>query len=214
MAEEDAELFTQFSNWHFIARVFILLFSLVIHEFAHAVTADVLGDKTPRMNGRLTLNPIVHLELIGIIAILFAPIGWARPVPINSRNFRHPRRDVIFVTAAGPLSNLLLACIAFVVLRIGAATIDPTSTLAIILSNVILLNISLFIFNLIPIPPLDGSQIVRNLLPLRAAIRYSRMDAYGPFILLLLLIMPFFSQSVYEPLIVHTSQWVGSWFGV
>jgi Zn-dependent protease len=106
-------LFSQWSSPLFILQILIVLLSLVVHEFSHALAADLQGDKTARYNGRLTLNPLAHLELVGLIMILFAPIGWARPVPINPNNFRNRRVGYVLTVAAGPISNLVLAVIAF-----------------------------------------------------------------------------------------------------
>lgn len=190
--------------------IFIVLFSLVVHEFAHAVAADVQGDKTARLNGRLTLNPIAHLDLLGIIMILIVHIGWARPVPINMNNFRRPRPSMIIAVAAGPVSNLILAILSYLIVVV----VNPYSMsfLSILLNDIAMVNCWLFVLNLIPIPPLDGSQILRNLLPYRQAMVYSRLDPYGPFILLFLFIIPYFYYWLFMPVADALNGWIASWF--
>ena len=208
----DDGLFTQFHDPMFIIQIFIVIISLVIHEFAHALTADLLGDKTARMQGRLTLNPIAHLELVGLLMLLFAPIGWARPVPINARNFKNPRLGFMVTAAAGPISNLLLA-----ILCIVALIVFPFSQFNMagqILARGLLVNIALFVFNLIPLPPLDGSQIVRNLLPYRYLVWYSRLDVYGPFILLMLFMLPQAGQTLFMPAVYFVIKLLASMFGL
>ncbi|MFB5191206.1 site-2 protease family protein [Alicyclobacillus fastidiosus] len=203
-------IFSRLSSPSYILIIFIVLFSLVIHEFAHAAVADLQGDKTARINGRLTLNPLAHLELLGIIMILFAPIGWARPVPINMNNFKRPRLSMILAVAAGPCANLVLAVLAYFVLSV----VHPSYTglLSTILFDVAQVNVALFAFNIIPLPPLDGSQILRHMLPLKQAIAFSRMDAYGPFILMFLFIVPYFDTWVFEPFVNLLSGVIASWF--
>ncbi|EPZ48901.1 site-2 protease family protein [Alicyclobacillus acidoterrestris] len=203
-------IFSNLSSPFYILTIFIVLFSLVIHEFAHALVADWLGDKTPRRNGRLTLNPLAHLELLGIIMILFAPVGWARPVPINMSNFKRPRLAMILAVAAGPVANLVLAVLAYVVLAV--ANLGVTDWLTSILYRIAEVNVALFAFNIIPLPPLDGSQILRNLLPLKQAIAYSRLDVYGPFIILFLFIIPYFNTWVFSPFVYWLNGLIGSLF--
>jgi Zn-dependent protease len=205
-------LFSQLQNPMFIVEIFIVLASLVIHEFSHALTADILGDRTARLSGRLTLNPLVHLELFGLLMILFAPIGWARPVPINARNFRNPRLGFVITALAGPISNLLLAFIC-----LFALFLVPVVQFGIggqILEMAVIVNVALFLFNLIPLPPLDGSQVIRNLLPYRQAVRYSKLDIYGPFILLLLFVIPQIGQMVFMPIVQFFVSLFASWFGL
>lgn len=191
-------MFNNILSSTFIFQFIAIVISLSIHEFAHAWSADLLGDRTARMYGRVTLNPLAHLEPLGLIMILFAPIGWAKPTPVNASNFKHPRRDGILVTFAGPFSNLLLALICFALMIWAFPTAlyftNATASVSDFLSQLVymgfLVNVSLFVFNLIPIPPLDGSRILSNLLPYRYAATYHRLDVYGPFILLLLVMLP------------------------
>ena len=180
----------------------VLLFSLTIHETAHAWTADRLGDQTARLLGRISLNPIVHVDPIGtllfplIAAISGVPlIGWAKPVPVNVRQLRHPRRDYVLVAAAGPGSNLVLALIASIVLRmfsVAPVTLgEPniSAPIASLLAQLKLINVLLAVFNMIPIPPLDGGNVVGGLLPRPLAYRFdSLIRPYG-FILLYALML-------------------------
>lgn len=187
------------------AQVFIsfavLLFSLTVHEMAHAWTADRLGDSTARLLGRVSLNPLMHADPIGTVLfplvalITGAPIiGWAKPVPVLTRNLRHPRRDYVLVAAAGPASNLVLAFLSATVL--AALTVSPqiageanvSVPVARILSSLIRLNVLLAVFNMIPIPPLDGGNVLAGLLPRSLGALFDNLRPYG-FILLYALIL-------------------------
>jgi Zn-dependent protease len=188
-----------------VAQIFIgfivLLFSLTVHESAHAWTADRLGDPTARMLGRVSLNPLVHADPIGTVVFpllaMFSGIpliGWAKPVPVISRNLRHPRRDFMLVAAAGPASNLAIAVAAALLLsvfpispvRIGEPNVSVP--LATILSNAVLLNVLLAVFNMIPVPPLDGGNVLAGLLPSSLAVTFNRLRPYG-FVLLYALML-------------------------
>lgn len=164
-----------------------ILFGFTIHEFAHAYVAYWLGDDTAERQGRLTLNPLAHLDPIGTMLILFAGFGWARPVPVDSRNFRNPRWDDIKVTAAGPVSNLLVALVlglAYRFIPAEAAADTLIGTFKLILVYAVHMNLVLFFFNLLPIFPLDGARIVQRLLPLNEAYAFARLEPMGPFILM------------------------------
>ena len=173
-----------------IVSILALILSITIHEFSHALIADRLGDPTPRANGRLTLNPLAHADPLGTIllplisALTSIPtIGWAKPVPIDPYNLARPRRDEILISIAGPLSNLFMAVLFTVLLR----TILPYQ----FMSNFILINVSLAIFNLIPIWPLDGSKILLNLLPPSAASQWEEiLSRYSLPLLLIALFLP------------------------
>jgi Zn-dependent protease len=167
----------------------VLLISLTIHEAAHAWTADRLGDPTARMLGRVSLNPLVHIDWIGTVLLPILAsisglplIGWAKPVPVNTRNLRHPRRDFMLVAAAGPISNLLQAFVAAAVLRftLGAVTgADQVGPVYTALFLAVYVNLLLAFFNLIPVPPLDGGNVLLGLLPPRLALSYGQLRQYG-----------------------------------
>lgn len=177
-----------------------VLFAITLHEAAHAWVAYRLGDTTAKMLGRVSFNPIRHIDLIGTIIVPIAILllsqfhfvfGWAKPVPINDSQFRHPRRDVALATAAGPLSNLLMAIMWTGLLKISAGLSPQSSNLALFLLLAaragIIINLLLAYLNLIPIPPLDGSRIVASLMPPRASAIYLRLEPWGFFILLILM---------------------------
>ena len=172
----------------------IVLISLTIHEAAHAWTADRLGDPTARMLGRLSLNPIVHIDPIGtlLLPILAALsglplIGWAKPVPVNTRNLRDPRRDFMLVAAAGPISNLLQATVLALILRGVQAGVGPQAYVLGILQEAVIVNLMLAFFNLIPVPPLDGGNVMLGLLPPRAAAQFAQLRQFGFIILYVLM---------------------------
>ena len=176
----------------------VLLLSLTIHEAAHAWSADKLGDPTARMLGRVSLNPLVHIDWIGtvllpIIAVIsrFPLIGWAKPVPVNLRNLRHPRRDFMIVAAAGPISNLLQAFVAAAVLRMvwdGTVGEGGPGVLVTFLYIAIQVNLLLAFFNLIPIPPLDGGNVLLGLLPPSMAAVLDQVRQFGFLILYALML--------------------------
>jgi Zn-dependent protease len=156
----------------FLAKVILmapaLLLAVTVHEVAHGWVADRLGDPTARMLGRLTLNPLPHIDPFGALAFVLAGFGWAKPVPVNARNLRHPRRDMALVAAAGPLSNFLLAFVGLVALQLVVRADMPAffgEPLIGILRYVYVFNLGLAIFNLIPLPPLDGSWVLSSLVP-------------------------------------------------
>lgn len=165
---------------------------MIIHEVSHGLMADKCGDSTARLSGRLTLNPLFHLDPIGSILLpLFAFIshipvpGWAKPVPVNPYNLNNPRKDIVKVALAGPLSNIGLAIVASIILR--SPIIPAFSYLEHILFCFVIANFLLAIFNLIPIPPLDGSRIIAYLLPSQTSFKISLLEPFG-FILIILLI--------------------------
>jgi len=171
-----------------------LLLALTAHEYAHAWTANKLGDPTARAQGRLTLNPLAHLDPVGTLAFLFFWFGWAKPVPVNRLYFDNPRRGLMWVALAGPLTNLGLAAASALILRIfrelpvGPGLFWFMSPVILMLALGVKLNVYLAIFNLIPIPPLDGGRVLGGLLPPRQAATYSRLEPYGMILLVLLIV--------------------------
>jgi len=166
-----------------------ILLALAFHEFAHGWVADRLGDPTARLAGRLTMNPLVHLDLMGTIMLFVAHIGWAKPVPVNPYNLHNPKRDIIWVSCAGPGANLLMALGFGLLIRawnsggILSGISLPEPLLLMIVYGVII-NLALAIFNLIPIPPLDGSRILGGLLPPDAEREYRKLDRFGPLLII------------------------------
>lgn len=201
----------------FLAYGVILLLCLPVHEFAHGLVAYWCGDHTAKWHGRLTLNPFKHLDLFGTIMILTVGMGYAKPVPVNSRNFRHYKRDMILVALAGPLSNFLMAAVAMffylLVAYVGGVG-QMTELLMMLLSIIISVNISLMVFNLLPIPPLDGSRLWSSLLPGKWAYtleQYSRYITMGLFLLLFtgVLDVPlFYLRSAVTQLLVAMFSWM------
>ncbi len=190
----------------FISFLFLIV-SITVHEFLHGLAADYMGDPTPRSLGRLTLNPLAHIDPIGTVflplisTITGIPtIGWAKPVPVDPFNFRNPRRDEIIVSFAGPLGNLLLATITTLIIRFIPFTSQTTLKFA---SLFILINISLFVFNLLPIPPLDGSHIFLNLLSPESSRKWAdAFDHYGFILLILFVFFPIYQGKTILNLII------------
>ena len=158
----------------------VLLFALVFHEFSHGWVANKLGDPTAKYSGRLTLNPIAHLDLFGSLMILFVGFGWAKPVPVDSRYLANPRTDMMKIAFAGPASNLLLAFIAGSLIRLSG----NMGVLSSMLIMFVQINIMLAVFNMIPIPPLDGSQIFSGLMIRHNPDLVVKLQIYGPQILM------------------------------
>ena len=173
-----------------LSSVFVVFCTLPIHEFAHALVADKLGDPTARRNGRLTLNPFAHLDLWGCLMIILVGFGYAKPVPVNMRNFKNPKAGMALVALAGPLSNLVMAII-FLILRWVFWTYgnsDFTVIVTYFFYYAAFINVSLAVFNLLPIPPLDGSRIATALIPNETyykIMQYERYIMIGLFVLLL-----------------------------
>ena len=158
----------------------VLLFALVFHEFSHGWVANKLGDPTAKYAGRLTLNPMAHLDLFGSLMILFVGFGWAKPVPVDSRYLANPRTDMMKIAFAGPASNLLLAFIAGLLIRL-TGNMGVLSSMLIMFAQI---NIMLAVFNMIPIPPLDGSQIFSGLMIRHNPDLVIKLQVYGPQILM------------------------------
>lgn len=189
-----------------------VIFAVTLHEAAHGWMADRLGDRTARMMGRVTLNPLKHIDPIGTVLVplgMFAltgfMFGWAKPVPIDPRNLKRPRRDMAWVAAAGPAANLLMA-VAWGLAIVFAQSIAHSSPwiaepLLFMGAAGVLINVILMVLNLLPIPPLDGSRVVASLLPYNAARSYARIEPYGLFIVLALLVTGLLGRIV-MPLVV------------
>ncbi len=181
-----------------IARVVVLLIAFTIHELAHALTADYLGDPTPRNMGRITLNPLKHLDPIGTLLLIVAGFGWAKPVMVNPMNLRgNPRTSMAIVAAAGPLSNIIMALIAAVFFRLGVVEFTPfplsggySAQLSYLFSQFIWINLILAFFNMIPVPPLDGSRILFAILPAEMVYRLRPLEQYG-FLILMMVVFIF-----------------------
>ncbi len=202
----------------FIAFI-VLLFSLTVHEMAHAFTADRLGDPTARLLGRISLNPLVHADPIGTILFPLVAlvsglplIGWAKPVPVNVRQLRRQRRDYVLVAAAGPASNLVLAVVAAVALHLVPVTPftigepNASAPLALLFARAMQINVLLAVFNMLPIPPLDGGNVVGGLLPLPLARQFNVIRPYGFLVLYALMFSGRLGDLVGPP-----SNWIVSW---
>ncbi|MEF3304609.1 site-2 protease family protein [Paenibacillus sp. GYB003] len=189
----------------FILLVLVLAFT--VHEFAHAYAAYKFGDPTAKQLGRVTLNPRVHLDVLGTILILIAGFGWAKPVPVNRGRFKHPRLMGIVVSAVGPLSNFVLAFVGIVIYHIFAtsgilngASTGVVAAIDLFLRRLVELNIVLFIFNLIPLPPLDGYRIIEDLAPSHIRMKMAQNEQWGIFVFLLIVFIPKLSEYTIQPL--------------
>jgi len=172
-----------------------ILLALTFHEYMHGWAAYKMGDPTAKMAGRLTMNPIAHLDPIGTLMLFLVHFGWARPVPVDPRYFRNPKRDMLIVAAAGPLANMFLALLSGLLVRLfqsGYFNFLPLGVLQPVYTMVILslqINLALAIFNLLPIPPLDGSKILMGLIPPRYEAHLNWLERYGSFILMAVIII-------------------------
>jgi Zn-dependent protease len=189
------------------------LFAITCHEVSHGYIAWRYGDPTARMLGRLTLNPLKHIDIIGTLMIVFVGIGWAKPVPVVYENLRNPRRDMIWVAAAGPVTNLTLAFISAMLLRGFVVFVNPAvsgSSMTMVAEPVVLMlafsvyiNLLLAIFNMFPLPPLDGGRVLSGLLPPRQAAVLARIEPYGMVIIIVLVFFTnIFSYLIYPLLTI------------
>ncbi len=184
----------------FLISLPLFLFALVAHEYAHGWVANKLGDPTARHHGRLTFNPLAHIDMFGTILLpvslllMHSPfiIGWAKPIPINFSYLRNPKRDMFWVGISGPLVNLLLAALLATLLKIAVFQQPAAGFLQVVrfaIFHLVLINAALGIFNLLPVPPLDGSRILFSILPDKLAFSYIKLEPYGIFLLIMLMWM-------------------------
>ena len=191
-----------------------ILFAVTVHETAHGWVAYRLGDPTARNQGRLTLNPIRHLDPIGsLVFFITQMIGWAKPVPVNPAYFKNPRQDMVWVSLAGPAANLLLAALSAFVMRQALGPFGPFFESSGVFLRPILymayvsvqINIGLAVFNLLPIPPLDGSKVLLGILPRDLAMLYQRLEPYG-FVVILLLVFTGVTGRIIVPVILYLNK--------
>ncbi|PLT35908.1 site-2 protease family protein [Bacillus sp. V5-8f] len=190
--------------------VAVLLIAFTIHEFSHAYVAYKFGDPTAKDQGRVTLNPISHIDPLGTLLLLIAGFGWARPVPVNRFNFKRPRLAGVLVSFAGPLSNLIIAAIGFIIwyslIGTGLDTNGPVYTF---FNMLIQINIVLFVFNMLPLPPLDGYHILQDLAPTHIRAKMIQFESYGALIFLIIVITPldqYTIQPIFQvvlPMVIH-----------
>lgn len=183
------------------AFAFSMLIGLSFHEFSHAAAARAFGDRTAERAGRLTLNPRAHLDPIGSVMILLAGFGWAKPTPVNVNNTRHPRQAMALVALAGPASNLVIAGLASIPVTLGVIDRLPQSdAIGLFFVMVIQLNVLLAVFNFLPIAPLDGFKAVQGILPRELGRSFSRLEVWGPGVLLTLIALPWITNGSFNPL--------------
>lgn len=192
--------FRNFDLMTFLYQLLALLIAFSFHEFAHALVADRLGDPTPRQQGRLTLDPMAHIDVIGFLLLLFAGFGWAKPVEIDPRNFKNRKWGDILVSIAGPLTNLIIALIAYIVLAfLSMSASFDNQIIANILWAIVGLNIGLAVFNILPIPPLDGYHVIKSLFFRYNVKFFWEFERYS-FIVLIILIITGIIGRIMNPL--------------
>ncbi|MDQ0214189.1 Zn-dependent protease [Oikeobacillus pervagus] len=178
--------------------IITLLVAFTVHEFSHAFVAYKFGDPTAKNQGRLTLNPVHHLDPFGALFILLTGFGWARPVPVNRKFFKKPRLAGVLVSLAGPLSNLVIAVISYAImfLFISSGMNNAPMFLIDLLNMMVWLNVVLFVFNLLPLPPLDGYRIIEDLAPVHIRVKMSQWEQYGVLIFLIIVITPLYRVTI------------------
>ena len=175
----------------------VLLFSVTIHEYAHGLAAQALGDPTPKLSGRMTLNPLKHIDPVGLLMLILVRFGWAKPVPVNPSYFADPDKDMALVSLAGPFSNFAFAVVVSLVYKvIPVPAAGAGQFVSALFQYTIWINLALGIFNLLPIPPLDGSRLIRAVLPYEAASFMDSIEPYGFFILIFFLLFPGTSEII------------------
>jgi Zn-dependent protease len=187
------------------------LMAITCHEVSHGFVAYLRGDETARAMGRLTLNPLKHLDIIGTLMVFIVGIGWAKPVPVNFNNLRHPKQDMIWVAAAGPITNFALATLSALAMRglVAVATPVPDGSplqmfldpLVLMLAFSVYINLLLAIFNLIPVPPLDGGRVAVGLLPYRLSLSLARIEPFGMIVIILLVFFTNLFSIVISPVL-------------
>lgn len=202
------------------------LLSITFHETCHGLVANWLGDPTAKNAGRLTLNPLKHVDLVGLAMLVIFRFGWAKPVPVDARNFRHPKRDMVLTALAGPLSNLVLALVALLaewILRLLFLLYSAPEAfwyLPLLLEYVAVISIGLAVFNIIPISPLDGSKVLLAFLPTRIYMKWMRYEQYGMFVLMALLLLGILDgplqalRDVVYTLLNFVSIWPAHWLAM
>lgn len=175
-----------------VIKIPVLLFAITIHEYAHGRAALWLGDPTAKLSGRLSLNPLHHIDPFGAICLFLFNFGWAKPVPVNPRYFKNMRRDIIIMSLSGPLANISAAFLAGMLIRY---LLLPWEVYQITLIYLLFMNIGLGLFNLLPIPPLDGSHVLENALSLDAAQKYREFGRYGPILILAIVMLDNFAHT-------------------
>jgi len=199
---------------NFIITLSIFFLAVIIHEYAHGWTAWKLGDSTAKNAGRLTLNPLAHIDPVGTIflplmlLVMHSPVvfGWAKPVPVDFRSLQNPKKDMVWVGLAGPAANIIFAVLLAFILKFS--TLAHSYVLSALISSGIIINLVLAVFNILPIPPLDGSRVMMGLLPRHLAIRYARLEPYGFLIIFGLLFLGIIG-SVIWPLVMFLARLLG-----
>ncbi len=196
------------ADW--IVRIPVILFCITIHEYAHGRVAYALGDPTAKMAGRLTLNPFHHIDPLGAIMLFLFNFGWAKPVPVDPRYFKNIKRDTMLMAAAGPGANFLAALIVGLLIR---HLLFASKLYQLVLLYLLFMNIGLALFNLIPIPPLDGSHILENLLSYDMSIKYQKIGKYGLMILFFIVLLDNFAGTqILTSILLYPMLWIAKLF--